>query len=122
MPRKRIIRHLKYNNGRISGYSPVDKNVIKIDRLGEKYIVTSPFVKNSPLLRPSKIEFYPHESEIAAKVEKELQKIRLRGGKILITHRALGIIDGDDDGVWPPFISKKIKGSVKIIKISKIVK
>jgi hypothetical protein len=118
MPKKKNFRHLKRDNGRIMGKSFVSKHVVKIDKLGDKFVVTLPLEKSGFLQRPSKIEFYLHEPEVVAKVEAELEKMRLRGVKILITGRAFGITDGDN-GVWPPFVSKKLKGCVMVSKIKK---
>lgn len=119
MPKKQNNRHLKYDNGRIMRISPIGQHVVKIDKFGEKFVVTLPHIKKSFLQRPSKIEFYLHESEVVARVEAELEKVHLRGCKIFITHRALGVTDGDDGGVWPPFVSRKLKGNIKIFKIKK---
>ena len=118
MPKKNKFRHLKRDNEKIMGKSLVSKHVVKIDKHGDKYVVTSPLGKRGFLQRPSKIEFYLHEPEVVAKVEAELEKMRLRGVKILMTGRAFGITDGDN-GVWPPFVSKKLKGFVMVSKIKK---
>ena len=115
MPKKRF----KYDNGRITRITHSDQHVVKIDKIGEKYVVTSPLKKRGFLLRPSKIKFALYELDVVARVENELEKVKLSGGKIFITHRALGVNDGDDGGVWPPFVSSKLKGSIKILKIKK---
>ena len=136
MPKKnnRIIKNRGYKGFTTLGKLVSDSNIIKIDKQGEHYIVASPYIKREGIIFVSSdvkrsinrqfgvLKFAASDTRIAAEVEKLLKMNHRKGGIALVAPRALGSIDGGDDGVWPPFVPKDIKVCVKNIKIGGIKK
>lgn len=109
-------------------------NVVKIDKVGERYIVASPHIRRegvigvAPSVKPAVnkrygvLKFAVGDTKLEAEVEKLLKMNHRKGGITFVAPRVLSSADGGDDGVWPPFMPKDIKVRVKSVKIDSFKK
>lgn len=128
--KNRKIKYGGYKRTSHLGQFLSDAVVVKIDKIGEQYIVASPLiqfegdivvapsVKRPVNRRYGVLKFVAGDTRLEAEVQKLLRINHLKGGIALVAPRVFHSVNGKgDDGVWPPFIPEGIKVRVKSVKI-----
>lgn len=135
MPKKnRKIKYGSFKRTTPLGQFISSTNVVKIDKVGEQYIVASPHIKRERVIglvpsvkrtvnkRYGVLKFAVGDTKLEAEVEKLLKMNHRKGGITFVAPRVLSSADGGDDGVWPQFMPKDIKVRMKSVKIDSFKK